>query len=157
MVPCLAGMAADKCGRTTTVSALFVGLVLSYSWLAMMPMQAGHEFWLSVQASCASAFSFGLAAVYFTLLDDIGLRQEESGAAVGILSSIGFLPDIYVTPMAGYLLDQFSGERGYRLLMAVIATFGIVGLLATGLLTFTHQRCNSYANRGCFRLDSTNS
>merc|ERR1712085_249080 len=104
-------------------------------------METKLQFLLPVQAACASLCAFGLATVYFTLLDEFGFPQEETGTAVGIVSAIGFLPDIFVTPIAGYFLDSYEGQQAYRLLMLTVAIIGMAGLLATRLLMhFTRVR-----------------
>merc|ERR1712032_851395 len=109
----------------------------SYLWLALMPVHEGYPIVLCVQVACASSFVFGLTSVYFTLLDEAALPQEHTGAVVGIVCTLGFLPDIFVGPLAGLILDSYPGDKGYRLLMFGVACVGLVGLLAT--IAFTKE------------------
>jgi predicted MFS family arabinose efflux permease len=133
----VAGRAADECGKTKIVIILFLGMTVSYLCLAMTPISSMSSATLAIEISCASACVFGLTSIYFSLLDELSLSQEETGSIVGILSTAGFLPgDVLMGPLAGYLLDIHPGEKGFQLLMFFAAGCGLVGLLATFAFRF---------------------
>ena len=109
--------------------------MLSFSWLALLLARGGIESFLPVEVAVTSSFAFGVDAIYFSLLDEIGLPKEETGAAVGMASLIGYSPDIFFNPFAGHILDHYKGQQGYSMVMAFVANVGIAGLIATRLLT----------------------
>ena len=56
-----------------------------------------------------------------------------TGAAVGIVSFAGFTPEIFVSPLMGYLLDRNPGVVGHQHLFLLLVVFASIGL-ATSLI-----------------------
>jgi len=93
---------------------LFLAYSCAYSWVALMPVDSHHPSMLMAQIAAAAASVFAIAGVYFTLLDDARLPLELTGSAVGIISVVGFTPDIFMGQISGYWLDTYPGTRGYQ-------------------------------------------
>jgi hypothetical protein len=53
-----------------------------------------------------------------------------TGSAVGVISLVGYTPDIFMGPLMGYLVDRSPGEAGHQHLFAVVAGFALLGLAA---------------------------
>jgi hypothetical protein len=53
-----------------------------------------------------------------------------TGTAVGVISFIGYTPDIFSGPLIGVLLDNNPGELGHQLVFVVLGIFSIIGLIA---------------------------
>ena len=53
------------------------------------------------------------------------------GSAIGVVSLVGFTPDVFMGPMMGVLLDNAPGVLGHQHVFAAVAVFGAVGLIAT--------------------------
>ena len=58
-------------------------------------------------------------------------RVKITGTAIGLISTIGFLPDVFMGPLSGYFLDYYPGETGHRLLFATVGGFALVGFMAS--------------------------
>jgi sugar phosphate permease len=54
-----------------------------------------------------------------------------TGSAVGLVSVIGYTPDVFMGPLMGVLLDRSPGELGHRHVFAVVAGFGALGVVLT--------------------------
>ncbi len=54
-----------------------------------------------------------------------------TGSAIGVVSVVGFTPDVFMGPLMGVLLDNSPGVLGHRHVFAWVAMFGTVGLIAT--------------------------
>ena len=54
-----------------------------------------------------------------------------SGTAIGIVSIIGYSPDIFATPLYGYLLDTYPGIQGHQFIYLILGAFSIIGIFAT--------------------------
>lgn len=74
---------------------------------------------------------FALRGVYFALLAEGAVPLAVTGSAVGLVSVIGFTPDVFMGPLMGVLLDNSPGMLGHRHVFAVVAAFGVVGFLAS--------------------------
>ena len=48
-----------------------------------------------------------------------------------MVSVLGFTPDIFAPLVAGYLLDGYPGETGFRYYYLVIGGMSLIGLLAS--------------------------
>ena len=72
---------------------------------------------------------YALRGLYFALLEQTRVPHTVTGAAVGLISLIGYTPDIFIGPIAGRLLDNFPGVAGYQyffLLLCGISTIGMI-------------------------------
>jgi len=49
---------------------------------------------------------FALRGIYFALLEESGTPRELTGMAVGEISFIGFMPEIFMGPMTGWLICE---------------------------------------------------
>lgn len=72
---------------------------------------------------------YALRAIYFSLIEEAKLDKRITGSAVGLISVLGFTPDIFFASAAGRILDANPGAVGFQhyfLLMAAICTAGII-------------------------------
>jgi len=72
---------------------------------------------------------FALRGVYFALLEETRTPRHITGAAVGMVSVIGFTPEIFMGPIAGRILDATPGVGGHLDLFLFQAGVATVGLL----------------------------
>ena len=83
---------------------------------------------------------FGLRGLYFALLQEGQIPMSITGTTVGLVSVIGFLPDIYVAALAGYLIDRTPGLGGFQDLFVVLLVFSIIGAGATMMFRMTANK-----------------
>ncbi len=77
---------------------------------------------------------YGIRGIYFALMDESAVPLAATGTAVGIMSVVGFTPDVFMSPLMGYLLDSYPGAPGHRYVFMVLAIFAAIGLAVS--LTF---------------------
>ena len=53
-----------------------------------------------------------------------------TGTAVGLVSVIGYTPDVYIAAVAGFLIDQSPGLAGFQHLFMLLLGFSVVGAIA---------------------------
>eukprot|EP00413_Alexandrium_margalefii_P045005 CAMPEP_0204605410 /NCGR_PEP_ID=MMETSP0661-20131031/58460_1 /ASSEMBLY_ACC=CAM_ASM_000606 /TAXON_ID=109239 /ORGANISM="Alexandrium margalefi, Strain AMGDE01CS-322" /LENGTH=501 /DNA_ID=CAMNT_0051616651 /DNA_START=51 /DNA_END=1556 /DNA_ORIENTATION=+ len=137
----LAGMAADRCGRSRICCVLFLAYGCAYSWVAWAPIDPNHPGVLKAQIAVCAGSVFAIAGVYFTLLDDARLPLELTGSAVGTLSVVGFTPDIFMGQISAYWLDTYPGALGYQYFYFCMACIGFVGFLVTLAFAYVVGSC----------------
>ncbi len=72
---------------------------------------------------------FGLRGLYFALFRAAKVDAALTGAAAGIISVLGYTPDIFIGPLNGVLTDSFPGGAGHEYFYAAVAGFMAVGWL----------------------------
>jgi MFS family permease len=77
---------------------------------------------------------FALRGLYFALLTEGGISAAATGTAVGVISAIGFTPDVFMPLLGGILLDTYPGAEGYRYYFGTIAILCLVGTFSAYLM-----------------------
>lgn len=130
-----AGLCADRIGIGRMVAALFVAGAAGY--LGLGATHAPPLAWLAANLVLTLCAVYGLRGVYFALLQETRVAPALSGTAVGIISVVGYTPDVFFAPLAGRLLDATPGTAGFRHVFLLLALIFVAGLLATLVL----RRC----------------
>ena len=71
-------------------------------------------------------------SLYFAVMERARLPLVLTGTAVGLVSVVGFTPDIFAGPVIGYFLDNASGEEGHQHVFWMLAAFSFLGFMAAG-------------------------
>ena len=127
------GIFAD---RWITTRWLFISFVISL---------VGSIIFATGFSALAGAFLFFMSIVviaigiyatrslYFAVMQSGKIPLNYTGTAVGLVSLVGYTPDIFSGPMLGYLLDNNPGELGFQYVFWVMAGFSLVGAIAAYL------------------------
>jgi len=75
-----------------------------------------------------------IRGIYWAILEVCHLPNDIKGLAIGLISIIGYSPDIFLPILNGYLSDTYPGLLGYRIFFLYIAVMGIIGGLAAIIL-----------------------
>jgi Na+/melibiose symporter-like transporter len=86
---------------------------------------------LFVNVIVTSTAVFGLRGIYFALFEEGHVPAIETGTATGLVSVIGFTPDIFMGPMSGWILDRSPGLQGHQDFYLLMACFSFLGLVAS--------------------------
>ncbi|MBL4703130.1 MAG: hypothetical protein JKY54_01325 [Flavobacteriales bacterium] len=84
-----------------------------------------------ISTICTALGIYAARVLYFSLLEEGRIPMALTGTAVGLISLIGFTPDIFMGPLTGYFLDNFEGINGHRFVFGIMALFALIGLLFT--------------------------
>jgi len=131
-----AGFAADKFGIARSVAWLFAVLIGSFLVFAILPGDPHMIPIMLANVALASLAVFAMRGIYFALLEEGGVPVAVTGTAAGIVSAVGFTPDIFMPLLGGVLLDTFPGVPGYRYFFLTVAAFCALGLVASLLIYF---------------------
>ena len=125
-----AGVVADRFGATRTVAATFVVMIAAYASLASLPPDRGLWFRLVVETAAACASAFALRGIFYAVMSEGRLPMHLTGTTVGLVSVIGYSPDIFIPPLMGRLIDV-HGVTGHRVFFGVLVVGTFVGLVAS--------------------------
>ena len=129
-----AGLLADRIGASKTIAWSFIILIISFGVFVVTPGGPSLVFILVVNTVIASIAIFALRGVYFATFEEVGMPLAVTGTAVGVVSVIGFTPDIFIPLAGGALLDRYPGALGYRYFFLFISGLYFLGLLAALVL-----------------------
>jgi MFS family permease len=86
-------------------------------------------FYFAMFATCIGVYA--IRSLYFAAMQEGKIPLEVTGTAVGLISVVGYTPDIFMGPVMGYFLDNSPGESGHQQLFWLLAGFSVAGLLAS--------------------------
>jgi hypothetical protein len=130
-----AGWIADRIlGVSRSIQLCFGLLIASYATFAMVaPGQ--HLVWLMIVNMILGCLAFfALRGIYFALLEESGTPRELTGTAVGVICFVGFTPEIFMPPLAGWLIraarDRGDVLVGYDRMYGILIGLSLLGWLA---------------------------
>lgn len=130
-IPALgAGFIADRIGPSRTVAWSFVVLIFSFCIFALTPGSPDLVSILIINTAIASLAIFAVRGVYYAMLEEGGIPLALTGTATGIVSVIGYTPDIFMPITGGALLDKFPEGSGYRYFFFIIVALCVLGLIS---------------------------
>jgi len=126
------GFIADKTGSTSKI-VTYCYVIALVSMILFFAIPGNHSMLslLVVNMIVLAAAIFAMRGIYFAAMEEVKIPVALTGSAVGFVSMIGFTPDIFMNPLAGYFLDTFQGIAGYKYLFVVMFAFVVLGLAAS--------------------------
>ena len=73
---------------------------------------------------------YAARALYFGVMREGNIPLVLTGTAVGLISLVGYTPDIFVGPACGYFLDTYPGEEGHQYVFWMLSAFSALGVIA---------------------------
>lgn len=78
---------------------------------------------------------YSLRTLYFAAIREGNIPFALTGTAVGIISVVGYTPDIFMGPVMGYLLDEYPGINGHQNVFLLLSGFALVGTITAYLFS----------------------
>jgi len=141
-----AGLIADRFAATRSIGLAFVILVMVYAVLSVsMPDTIAAAFiYLNLGISLFAVFA--LRGIYFALLQETRTPRHITGAAVGMISLVGYTPEVFFAPVAGRILDATPGPGGFQNLFLLLVAIAVLGVIFVAWLLWL-KRNNLRAER----------
>lgn len=124
------GIVGDKVGRAPTMVVGFGLMAVCTFVIALMGGMTTPMFIVV----CAVIY-FGMYFNYglvFSMMDEGGIPTSVAGTAIGVVCTLGYLPEIFCPIIAGRFLDTYS-ETGYKYFFLCVGAMMIIGIFALGL------------------------
>ena len=124
-----AGLIADRLSAARSISVMFGVLVVAYLLLGNTAPDAANLNFVFANLFVTFFAVFALRGIYFALLEENRTPAFITGAAVGLVSLVGYTPEIFFAPITGRILDANPGLVGFQhyfLFLAGIAATGVV-------------------------------
>jgi len=75
--------------------------------------------------------TYSLRGLYFAVIEETKTPIQFTGTLFGIISIVGFTPDIFMSLFNGYMLGENPTVIEYQNLFSAFTIIPIIGLLAT--------------------------
>ncbi|WP_426807796.1 nitrate/nitrite transporter [Pseudomonas sp. WOUb67] len=78
--------------------------------------------------------TYAIRGLYWAILDDCQIPLRVTGLAIGIISLVGYSPDVFLPLLNGWITDHYPGFLGYQIYFSYVVGIGLLGVIATFLL-----------------------
>ena len=87
--------------------------------------------------------TYAVRGIYWATLDSCNVPARIKGLAIGVISLVGYSPDIYLPLINAELLERYPGRTGYTIYFLGIAAMGVLGVIAAWRLKMVVARAGS--------------
>lgn len=124
------GFLSDKFGTANLLLVSFIIMGLGTVGILLLPLQA----------SMLTAFVVLFFVIYFffnvnyaltwAMMEEARIPLRISGTAAGVIATIGYLPEIFCSVLAGNLIDNYPGVTGYRYYFGFLIVMMVIGAIS---------------------------
>ena len=125
----LAGIVADRIGAARLLGFVFAIACIAFGVLSSLDAAGVGLGIIYLNFFVTFVAMYALRGVYFALLEEGSTPKYLTGAAVGMISLVGYTPDIFFGPIGGRILDANPGLVGFQNYFCFLAAIAAVGVL----------------------------
>ncbi|TXC82910.1 MFS transporter [Paraburkholderia azotifigens] len=120
------GFLGDRFSKVTVlIIALFLAS-LSLLGLIAAPQISSHVL-LVFLVLFIGVLTYAIRGLYWSLLDRCNVPVQTMGLAIGLISVLGYSPDVFLPLINGYLTQNYPGVQGYQMYFGYVAAVSAVG------------------------------
>ncbi len=145
--PCVGILIGLLVDRYQTTLWLFIGFLLTTLGAVLYGLgliTSSYTLFFIFSVFIVATGVYSARALYFAVMEKGKIPLVYTGTAVGIISLVGYTPDIFAGPIMGYLLDESPGITGHRHVFWMMAAFSLLGSIAAGYYHFLFHDKNIY-------------
>lgn len=131
LVCVIIALIADKTSYISLITTGFITMLIGSVIFASGIVESNMNFVFYLSLIVVATGTYAIRALYFSIMQEGRIPLILTGTAVGLISVVGYTPDIFATPMIGYLLDTYPGVLGHQYVFSVLVIFSLLGLLAS--------------------------
>lgn len=124
-----AGFAGDFLDRELVLCVLLVLAALALIGMAILPASAATALMLAV-VLLVGLLTYAVRGIYWATLESCDVPDRIKGLAIGVISLVGYSPDIYLPLLNAALLEAYPGRTGYMIYFLGLSAMGFVGAIA---------------------------
>jgi len=128
-----AGFASDFFSRERVLAVLMLLTSGALFGLVALPVTAGTVALLGM-VMVIGILIYAVRGIYWATLDSCGISNRVKGLAIGIISLLGYSPDVYLPLVNNAIFAHYPGKPGYNIYFSVIAAMGVLGACAAWAL-----------------------
>ena len=106
---------------------------IALATMAFLPTTAATLIMLAV-VLLIGLLTYGVRGLYWATLGGCDVPNNIKGLAIGIISMIGYLPELYLPLFSASLIEQYPNGLGYKIYYLILSVFGLLSAYAAYLL-----------------------
>lgn len=131
--------------KVTDILSLYANEVMHYSQVDAAQVGTISDastglFFISILVVATGVYA--ARALYFAVMDSGQIPLVLTGTAVGLVSLVGYTPDIFAGPLIGYFLETSPGVIGHQHVFWMLAFFSFIGGVATFVYYYLYKNSN---------------
>jgi len=126
-----AGFLADRFTSKKVIGSAFTLLLFSYIMLVFLSPGPKVSNIIFINLFFTFFAIYALRGVYFALFEETNIAGSLTGTTVGLISVVGFAPDMFFNSIAGRILDASPGIKGFHDFYLFLCLFAVLGIIAT--------------------------
>jgi sugar phosphate permease len=123
------GFLGDRLSNTGVLSACLFLSAVALGGLAFFAQTPRPVMLFSV-VLFVGLLVYAIRGLYWAIFHNCAVPARLTGLAIGLVSMMGYLPDILSPLIHGQIMTRFPGTRGYQIYFFYIACCGLVGAIA---------------------------
>lgn len=108
------GFLTDKIGSGKILLISFLAMAAGTAAILLLPLNSSSLLMFTVLFILIYVFYNVNYAMTWAMMDEGAIPEKYSGTAAGIISTVGYLPEIFCSLLAGTLIDKNPTVFGYR-------------------------------------------
>ncbi|MFT5483673.1 MAG: sugar phosphate permease [Halieaceae bacterium] len=124
-----AGFVGDHFNLENTLGWLLLAASISLMGMIVLPVTAGVGLMLVVVLTIGF-LTYAVRGIFWGTLDSCGIPIQIKGLAIGLISLVGYAPDVYLPLINGPLLEAYPGRLGYGIYFSGLVIMGFMGAAA---------------------------
>ena len=104
---------------------IFASVILGFGFFNEQPMFLSFTVFVFMALG-----TYSLRCLYFAIIEETKTPIQMTGTLVGIISVVGFMPDIFMSLFIGYMLGENPTLLEYQHLFTTFTIIPIIGLIA---------------------------
>ena len=129
----LIGLFADRFSKAKMILIFFLAMIAEAILFSSGLIQGDLAVLFTANMLITGIVIYAIRALYFSLIQEGKFPIQGTGRVVGLVSIIGYTPDIFVGPVSGYYLDNYQGLQGFQFIFAGLAICACIGALVSFL------------------------
>tara|TARA_R110002051_G_scaffold100879_2_gene171303 strand:- start:23327 stop:24586 length:1260 start_codon:yes stop_codon:yes gene_type:complete len=119
--------------RSQTTLWLVIGFIVSFFGALLFALGFISDastalFFISILIVATGVYA--ARSLYFAVMERGQIPLVLTGTAVGLISIVGYTPDIFAGPAMGYLLENSPGIQGHQHVFWMLTLFSFIGSIA---------------------------
>lgn len=123
------GYITDKVGTGRMLLISFLAMAGGTVIMMLLPTNSGSAIPFVILFVIIYIFYNVNYAMTWAMMDEGAIPERLSGSAAGLISTIGYLPEIFCSLLAGNLLGAHEGVAGYRYVFGFMVIMLLIGAL----------------------------